>query len=153
MFSTRRIILAIVIAGALAIPTASTAFAYGGGQAAYQITFSFNCMNKLLCQPSLQNPFGVGGFWGWIELSNDGTGDGEMTGQGHSNPNPALNGAFHMAPNDITWQTTMVGSAPMILINIPELGGPFLEVPAASGHYSSSMGPGTNSQIQVSRAP
>ncbi len=133
---------------------APRAHAYGN-TAVYQITFSLNCMNETLCQPSASNPFGIGGFWGWIELDANATGDGEAEGQGHSNANPMLNGAVHFALNDITWKTaTAPDGSTVLLISAPaEFGPQPLVFPAAPGHYTFSFGPGTNNQIQITQVP
>src|SRR5262249_8623299 len=91
----RRSVRAFVFALALAIPIGSAnaqpAAAYGA-DAVYQIGLSFNCDNKVACALSESNPFGPGGFWGWIELDSathpgtSGTANIAVTGCSHDTP-------------------------------------------------------------------
>lgn len=152
--SKRRILAAILIAGAIVAFSAGNALAYGPTHV-YEGTFSFNCMNKTLCQASPSNPFGIGGFWGWIELDAGGTGDGEAQFQGHDNANPALNGSGHVTFADLTWTTfTTPDGSSFISISAPaEFGPQPIVLPAGSGHYASSGGPGISSQIQITLIP
>ncbi len=57
------------------IVIASPARAYGN-TAVWQLGVSQNCDNPSLCE-------NLGGFWGWIEFDNDGTGDATFAGCGH----------------------------------------------------------------------
>lgn len=149
-----RVLAAILMAGAIVAFSAGSALAYGPTHV-YEGTFSFNCMNKTLCQASPSNPFGIGGFWGWIELDAGGTGDGEGQFQGHGNANPALNGSGHVTFDDLTWWTfTAPDGTQLIAILAPaEFGPQPLIFPAGSGHYSQQPAPGINNQIQVSLIP
>ncbi|SRR5712691_2887668 len=146
-------ILAVAVGFAV---TPTTASAYGS-DAIYQITFSFNCDNPTVpaCQPSLENPFGLGGFWGWIELdgspgATSGT-DGNFVGTGCShNPPTGPTGADHIAFNDVVWTTfgpTLALSSP----SHPELGTLFL--PATPGHYSMHPAPGVANEVEIVRIP
>jgi hypothetical protein len=142
LWSTRRIVLAMPLAIlALVLAPVLTALAYGN-QAVYQIGLSFNCQNPTLCVASPQNPFGIGGVWGWIELDADGTGDVESTGQGHDNANPALNGVFRVA-GDVTWSS----DGQTLTIILPGVGP--ISLPAAPGHYELRPAPGINNELQV----
>jgi hypothetical protein len=138
-------ILALAIATAALVTGPIThAHAYGSN-AVYQITMSFNCQNKTLCQASPSNPFGIGGGWGWIELDSGGTGDIQFEGQGHNNADPLLNGAIHFS-GDVSWWT----NGTLLFISTPA--GLFV-LPAAPGHYGGPSGPGINNEIQVSLIP
>jgi len=153
MMRIRRTLVALAMAGALAGGTAGfsavgAAADYGSG-AVYQIGLSFNCMNKTLCQASAQNPFGIGGFWGWIELDRGGIGAAELLGQGHSNTNPILNGTVKLSLSDITWITVQTPQGPALAISAPELGPQPMFLPATPGNYDFSFGPGTQSVIQI----
>jgi len=149
----RRAFLALATATALAggvvgFGAVGAAADYGSG-AVYQIGLSFNCMNMTLCQASAQNPFGIGGFWGWIELDKGGTGEAQLLGQGHSNANPLLNGTVKLSIDDITWTTVQTQRGLALAISAPELGPQPMFLPAAPGNYDFSFGPGTQSVIQV----
>ena len=153
MMRIRRALVGLMAATALATSVAGfnamgASADYGSG-AVYQIGLSFNCMNKTLCQESAQNPFGIGGFWGWIELDKGGTGEAQLLGQGHSNANPLLNGAVKLSIDDITWTTVQTPQGSALVISAPELGPQPLLLPATPGNYRFSFGPGTESVVQI----
>jgi hypothetical protein len=155
MGKARRILLSVVSSGALIIALfaagATTASAYAPGNIAeYQIGLSFNCQNPVTCVASTTNPFGIGGFWGWIELDAGCTGDAQLTAQGHNNANPFLNGVFHLAVHDITWATVPSPFGAALAITSPTLGG-VMFLPAASGHYQLNTGPGQMGNIQINQ--
>jgi hypothetical protein len=168
--------LTIVLILATSLLPVVTTSAYGNN-ALWQIGLSFNCNNPSLC---LTPPFGIGGFWGWIEFDSDGTGDATLTGCSHlSTSLGVLTGADHLQVEITAW-TIAPGSAgpatffitdgtvsftgvntrgapvtvPLSVLGVLDTG-----VPAAAGHYSFSslMGftapPGVNFQIQVAQLP
>ncbi len=152
-----------------------TARAYGN-DALWQIGLSFNCNNPSLC---LNPPFGIGGFWGWIEFDPEGMGDATLSGCSHlSTSLGVLTGAdyLHIEITNWTIASAYPGAPPTFVITdgtvtlagvrtrgapvtVPLLalfGGVFdTGVPAAAGHYSFSSlfgftpPPGVNFQIQV----
>jgi len=136
----------------------------------YQVTLSYNCMNSTLCAPT---PFGIGGIWGWIEP--DGTKgatagsdvDGQVQFQGHSNANPALNGAGHSTGFE-GWQTFDCPSSPLCALVAAEgvppdpsgkyfafftdfggLGTLPVVTPATPGNYSAHPAPGIASTAHI----
>ncbi len=142
----------LAAAGVLALSSATGALAYGN-QAVYQIGLSFNCQNQALCVASAQNPFGIGGGWGWIELDQDGTGDVAFEGQGHNNAQSYLNGAVHIA-GDVSW--TLSSDRSTLIVVLPVLPSPenVLLLPAAPGHYQlPPSGPGMSNQVQINLIP
>ncbi len=146
------ILVSLVAAGALALSVATGALAYGN-RAVYQIGLSFNCQNRALCVASPQNPFGIGGGWGWIELDPNGTGDIAFEGQGHDNVQPYLNGAVHIA-GDVSW--TLSSDRSTLIVVLPVLPSPenVLLLPAVPGHYQlPPSGPGMSNQVQINLIP
>jgi hypothetical protein len=142
----------------LALVGTSTANAYGNN-AVYQIAFSGNCDNPAspVCAPP-PNGFGLGGFWVWIVLDNDGTGDVAGAFCQHGLPT-APHGGAGSVKGDVTWTTITSSSLPAGAINsdpnntylvIPELG---LVLPATPGHYSFRAGPAVQAQTQIVRIP
>jgi hypothetical protein len=153
----KRILAAFAFAGALVLLSAFSggkAFAYGPTHV-YEITFSFNCQNHALCQVSASNPFGIGGFWGWVELDAGGTGDGQAEFQGHDNAYPALNGTGHVTFQDLSWTTFSVpGVGSFLSILAPaEFGPQPMVLPAGSGHYTQHPAPGISNDINVTLLP
>ena len=156
----RRCLSVLVAASGLALTAVGTgatpALAYGN-DAVYQVGFSFNCDNPTaaVCQVSPTNPFGPGGFWGWIEVDGapgaaSGTdGTAQVTGCSH-NPPTGPTGAVHFGVPITSWSTVPSPMGPVVLAqtNIPGLA---FEFPAASGHYSFRLMPGVNGQIEVQR--
>jgi hypothetical protein len=94
------LILAVIALLPAAIPPAR---AYGS-TALWQIGLSFNCDNQALC---LQPPFGIGGFWGWVEFDTGSQGDATLTGCSHlSTSLNVLTGADHLQVNITGWTIT-----------------------------------------------
>lgn len=157
----KRSLLVLASSSALAVAltgAGSANVAAYGSDAIYQITFSFNCNNADFCQPSPENPFGLGGFWGWIELdgtpgATSGT-DGDLVAEGCShNPPTGPTGADHVA-FDVVWVTIPTNMGPALVISVPsfpELGSLFL--PATSGHYSMHPAPGIANEVEIMRIP
>ncbi len=170
-------IIATLSAILVALPIVSvglpTAHAYGK-TALWQIGLSENCDNKTLC---LQPPFGIGGFWGWVEFDSDGTADAQLTGCSHlSTSLGVITGADHISINASAWHIAQgsagpatffvdAGTATFSRVNtkgmpvavplaVTGLAGD-IGIPAVAGHYSftSVMGftppPGIQFQIQV----
>jgi len=157
-----RVTLGIIVGiGVLLLASAAPAAAYGNG-AAYQVGLSLNCQNPVTCVASPTNPFGIGGIWGWIVVDKAGNVDGELEFQGHQNADPALNGAGHISLSGFAVPTTQqlpfIPADPngkYLLIFQCGSGGcqPFFEIEATGGHYSQNLGPGINTQLQVSQLP
>jgi len=149
---------------------AASAGAYGGGAThdTWQIGLSSNCNNPSLCGD------GFGGFWGWVEFDRfaDGTitGDGQLTGCGHTGPGggPHSAGATHFSL-DIT--SAHIGPAQLGDPNFdpdPSLNGQVFyidsalvngtpstdfngdsQIPTTPGHYSDHPAPGIANELQV----
>ncbi len=66
------ILLAAILVLAAVLAPAPAAQAYGN-TAIYQIGLSFNCNNPGFCGSNL------GGFWGWVEFDQGGTGDATLS--------------------------------------------------------------------------
>ena len=155
----RRLFASLVISAALAIGLASTAFA----GSAYKIEFSSNCNNPSVCfNPQVAGA--LGGDWGSIRLSSDGTGTAQFTSATHQTPGMP-NGAVHFSLT-VAWNEISSPSSPpsgavigdpngnylvITVINIPSLGS--LVTPATPGHYSfqgAMFGmPGVNFMLQI----
>src|SRR5260221_13371185 len=91
LFGRALVALAVVSLLLGAAPITTQAY---GPDALWQIGLSFNCNNRSLC---LNPPFGVGGFWGWIEFDPAGMGDATVTGCSHlSSSLGVLTGADHL---------------------------------------------------------
>jgi len=171
--------IATLTAILIALPIASvgipTAHAYGR-TALWQIGLSENCDNKTLC---LNPPFGIGGFWGWIEFDSDGTADAQLAGCSHlSTSLGVLTGADHISIDASAWHIAPGSAGPAtffadagtatfsgvntkgmpvtVPLAVSGLAGD-IGIPAAAGHYSfaSVMGftppPGIQIQIQVAQ--
>jgi hypothetical protein len=153
-------ILAVVVAVVgLMVAGASSASAYGSDHV-YQLTFSLNCNNKSseLCTPQV---FGLGGFWGWIELDGASTAatsgdyDATLTGCNHLTGTQA--GAVHTNVEEGAWATMSsaqlpagvfpVGTDPNDRYLVPF--GTGLAFPSTPGHYSMKFGPGIIAESQV----
>lgn len=117
--------------------------------AQYQVTFSLNCNNP---SAPCQNVFGLGGFWGWIALAPDGTGNAQVTDCGHTvgGGGPGQAGAGHIAfdptyivissPSPPSPITPVDPNGEYIIFTDPlsaVLGLP--PMPATYGHYSVSF--------------
>lgn len=176
-FRFPRVFVLLAVIALLAIALGATprpAKAYGS-DALWQIGLSANCNNPSLC---LNPPFGIGGFWGWIEFDQNGMGDATLTGCSHlSSSLGALTGADHLnieitdwtiashlfgpptfviTDGTVTFSGVNTKGAPVTVPLLALFGGPFdTGVPAAAGHYSyqSLFGftppPGVNFQYQV----
>jgi hypothetical protein len=152
---------AVVASAALLVTSAMPAAAYGNG-AAYQVGLSLNCQNPVTCVASPNNPFGIGGIWGWIVIDKARNVDGELEFQGHQNADPSLNGAGHISLSGFAMPTKVhlpfIPADPngnYLLIFQCGSGGcqPVFEIEATGGHYAQNFGPGINSELQVSQLP
>ena len=145
--------LALTLAISSVIALSSPAAAYGSN-AVWQIGFSFNCDDPIACAVSPQNPFGPGGFWGWIELDStthpgtSGTAEIVVTGCDHDRPTAPHGGADHFTL-DGTWST----ANGVLTVSTATFGGPFFTAPALSGHYSVRPAPAINMELQVVQIP
>ena len=98
--------------------------------------------------------FGLGGFWGWIELDQGGTGDAAVSGCAHGLPGVPHGGAGG-GPLEVTWTATTTNGDPFLTdpggnyLFVPQVG---LTFPATAGHYSSNVF-GTVIQVQVVKIP
>src|SRR2546428_14160123 len=108
----KRTIAGVVLAAGvilLAMSVVATPVRAYGRTALWQIGFSFNCNDKTLC---LTPPFGVGGFWGWVEFDTGGLGDATLTGCSHlSTSIGVLTGADHLNVDITGWE---IGPSRMI---------------------------------------
>lgn len=167
-----RLVAGFTAALALAAVFAASAGAYGGGAShdTWQIAISTNCDNPTLCGG------GGGGFWGWVEFDrySDGTitGDGQLTGCGHSGPGggPHSAGAFHYdldatsvhigpaQPGDPNYNPDPALNGQSFYIDSAVVNGDpndptFLgdtQVPVEPGHYADHPAPGISNLLQVS---
>ena len=105
--------------------------------------------------------FGLGGFWGWIEIdgssanATSGTYDATLTGCNHLTGTQP--GAQHFNVSDAPWVimssatfpagTFPVGADPNDRYIVPL--GTGLAFPATPGHYSMRLAPGVIAQSQV----
>jgi hypothetical protein len=158
MSAVRALLTAGLTVGILALSVGNAA-AYGPDHV-YQLTFALNCDNKTsqLCTPQV---FGLGGFWGWIELdgtstaATSGTYDAQFTGCNHLTGTQA--GASHASVSDAPWAILSssafppgafaVGVDPNDRYLVPF--GTGLAFPVTPGHYSISFGPGITAQSTV----
>lgn len=154
-----RFVLLALSLGVLGISGITNAAAYGT-EHLFQITFSENCVNPTLCVQNASNPFGIGGIWGWVEPDAGGSADAQVTFQGHSNTNPALNGTVHLPSN---WAWTIVTITPppspfisptdphnqYFLLTIPSFPGFEFLTPATPGKYGGTLAPGINANVTV----
>ncbi len=167
-------LVAFVIVPATMLVIAPPARAYGS-TALWQIGFSFNCNDKTLC---LTPPFGVGGFWGWVEFDAGGLGDATLTGCSHlSTSIGVLTGADHLNVDITAWEIGPSSMLPLptfhllagtvtlsgvdfkghpITVSLADIGlTGDTGYPAIPGHYSAqtvfgmSAPPGMNFEIQV----
>lgn len=145
----RALCLVAAVAGSSAIlglggQAASAQSDYSG--AVYQITYSLNCDNAN-CAPE----FGLGGSWGWIQLSAT-SGNAQETVCQHPGPG---SGAFHLAVDNLVW-TKVHSDTPMgpavdpngnyLIINPNPFGLP--PMPATFGHYAFHPF-GANGQVTI----
>ena len=113
------------------------------GKAVYQITISSTCSNVTACGAD-----NLGGFWGWIALYGNGTGDGQLTFCGHG---AAGSGAGHEALDIGQW-TISDGTFVFSDSSDPHFDGP-TPIPATPGHYNLNSGPGVEMQVTVALNP
>jgi hypothetical protein len=141
----RRVVACLVATFALVIG-ASTAAEAASTTAAYKIEFSNNCNNPSFClNPQIAGS--LGGDWGSIRLSSDGSGVAQFTSATHQTPG-VPNGAVHFSLV-VGWTPLSSPSGPpsgavvgdpngnylvITVVNIPSLGS--LITPATPGHYS-----------------
>jgi hypothetical protein len=140
----------VAIAAIFTVAPAQASSDYSHAQ--YQVTFSLNCNGSAANPPACSQVFGLGGFWGWIALAPDHTGNAQVTDCGHSGPGggPHSAGAGHIA-YDPTW---MVVSSPVPLSPVTPVdpNGQYIvftdatsaalglpPMPATYGHYSVSF--------------
>jgi hypothetical protein len=129
--------------------------------AQYQVTFSLNCVGSPKNPPACSQIFGLGGFWGWIALAPNGTGNAEVTECGHTGPGggPGSAGAGHtsydptwivisspvppspITPADPNGRYIVYTDATSIAMGLPPM-------PATYGHYSVSF-LGATGQITI----
>lgn len=170
-FATLTAILAVLSFLPVAVPAAH---AYGN-TALWQLGVSFNCNDKQLC---LQPPFGIGGFWGWIEFDSGNTGDATLTGCSHlSTSLGVLTGADHLQLDITGWTiathtfgfpaTFVLTDGTITFTGVNTKGAPVtvtfaqaglagdIGIPAIPGHFSAQSifgfhaPPGMNFEIQV----
>ena len=155
----KRTIYAFAIAIALSLSSliaGSTPAAAYGTDAVYQIGFSFNCDSPTAaaCKVSETNPFGPGGFWGWIELDStthpgtSGTAEIVVTGCSHDRTTVPHGEATHFTL-DGTWWT----AGGQLFVSTATFGGVFFVASATPGHTSLHPAPGIAMEIQVVRIP
>ncbi len=157
MNKVRSLLLSLVSAGVLAVPTAVSAPLVGhayGNLALWQIAISGNCNNPSLCAAT----FGTGGFWVWAEFDSDNTGDVTVTDCSHLVGGPTAvqqtAGAQHVNIDITSWKIAPGTAGPKTFIVTSEVdtitgrtGGPPVVitipsesfdtgVPAVAGHYS-----------------
>jgi len=167
--------LTAILAALSFIPMVPAGHAYGN-TAIWQIGFSGNCDNPQLCGP----PFGLGGFWGWVEFDQGGVGDATVAECSHLfSDTPPLSGAqsflieienWYVAPGSAGPMTFFLGDGEVTIVG--HTGGPPMTVPlgavfpapfdtgfpAVPGHYSTSeilgfSAPGVAFQYQVVQIP
>lgn len=152
----------LVLSLTLSLATAQPAAAYGS-DAVYQIMFSFNCTDPIACAVGPDNPFGPGGFWGWIELDSTthpgamtgGEADIVVTGCDHFRATVPHGGADHFNL-DGTWffvGPNVENGALVVNAEVPGLGTFTLVFPSAPGHYTLHPIPQIANEIQVSLIP
>src|SRR5207248_1958889 len=155
--SLRRTIFSLAFTIALAISslvTLSAPAAAYGSDAVWQIGFSFNCNDPVACAVSQSNPFGPGGFWGWIELDSTthpgtaGSAEIVVTGCDHFRPTAPHGGADHFTVDGTWWTANNT-----LFVSTTAFGGVFFTAPAASGHVSLRPAPGINMELQVALIP
>lgn len=149
--------LTIALSLSSAIAGTAPAAAYGS-DAVYQIGFSFNCDDPVACAVGPGNPFGPGGFWGWIELDStthpgvSGTAEIVVTGCDHFRTTAPYGGADHFTVEG-TWWTAQTPNGPIFLVSTNTFGGVFFGAPAKSGHLNLHPAPAIAIEIQVTRIP
>ena len=165
--------LTAILAALSFIPMVPAGHAYNN-TAIWQIGFSGNCNNPDLCGP----PFGLGGFWGWVEFDQGGVGDATVTECSHLSSDTApLSGAQSFLIEIENWYVAPGSAGPMTFF-VPDgtativghTGGPPVTVPlssilaadtgfpAVAGHYSTDeilgfSAPGVSFQYQVVQIP
>ena len=143
--------LAFMLSSLMVSTTPAAAY---GRDAVWQIGFSFNCDDPVACAVSAENPFGPGGFWGWIELDSathpgsSGTAEIVVTGCDHFRSSAPYGGADHFTLEG-TWWT----AGGFLFVATAEFGGVFFAAPAAAGHYSLRPAPAIDNEIQVAYIP
>ena len=144
------VVVAVVAAAAMFAVAAPAKASSDCSHAQYQVTFSLNCVGSAVNPPACSQIFGLGGFWGWIALAHDGTGNAQVTDCGHSGPGGGGAGAGHTA-YDPTW-TVISSPVPPSPITPVDPNGQYIvytdatsaamglpPMPATYGHYSVSF--------------
>jgi hypothetical protein len=170
----RLLVLSVLVcAAAIVVPSA---LAYGD-TAQYQVGMSLNCDNPAfqLCAPPPAG-VGLGGFWGWWEFDQGGTGDAQLAECGHTTAGggPGTAGAGHIDMDILRWSigpsnpTDPTFPLPDFYVDLANMtftgagttptsvqGIPFGDtmVPAVPGHYDIHYAPGVTAQIQVALIP
>ncbi|HEX9017238.1 MAG TPA: hypothetical protein VF960_14705 [Chloroflexota bacterium] len=143
-----------VLAGAVLVGGAASAFADYGNSAQYQVEISFNCNGTLTCAPVGQN-FGM---WLWIELSSGGTGtyQGADCADQTGSPTVPPSGASHDS-GDVHWSYS---GSNIVITGVTIVKGELpltLTVPRTYGHYTESgfqlLGFPLSGAAQVTVAP
>jgi len=137
------------------VPSARASY---GSNSEWQIGISGNCFNKSLCTP-------INGFWGWVVLNKDGTGDAVV--DDYMQGSTGLITSLHQV--DITsWGVSAAGT--FLVSGTAVSVGPGAEffppvltdfdtgIPAAAGHYNTVTllgfsAPGIAFQFQVTLLP
>lgn len=146
------VIVVIAATAAIFVVAAPAQASSDYSHAQYQVTFSLNCNGSAVSPPACAQVFGLGGFWGWIALAGDGTGNAQVTGCGHSGPGGGSHsaGAGHTAydptyivisspippspvtPVDPNGEYLIFTDATSAALGLPPM-------PATYGHYSVSF--------------
>jgi hypothetical protein len=164
------LVLAALVAAVLIVPSAASADY--GKTSQYQVGISLNCdaPHSTVCDQF----GGTGGFWGWYVFNNDGTGDAQLAGCGHTVGGiggPGGAGAGH-EDVDFTWTTgpangpiaspngldfyitsdtttfTGHGGGTATDVNVGDT-----QIPAYPGHYSFRPMAGVTAHITVALNP
>lgn len=146
-------VVAVVATAAIFVIATPAQASSDYSHAQYQVTFSLNCNGSAVSPPACAQVFGLGGFWGWIALSGDGTGNAQVTDCGHTGPGggPGSAGAGHIA-YDPTYIVISDPSGPPSPITPLDPNGEYIiftdslsaalglpPMPATYGHYSVSF--------------
>jgi hypothetical protein len=158
------IAIAVLIAFALLFSLAPGKVLAYGNTAIYQVGISGNCDNPAICGQDL------GGFWGWAEFDQGGTGDATIAGCGHlisAGPVHAAGADFAFYDISSWWvdkttHTFMINATVTFTGKNPpppqQITGFDTGIPAAPGHYNTKdllgfSAPGVNFQMQVAQIP
>ena len=145
-------IKALLLVGAMTLGTTGTMSFVGAqaasaagtypGKALYQLTISQTCTSATICGAD-----NLGGFWAWVALYSDNTGDGQVTFCSHGGS--FGNGAGHEALDIFEWSISN-GSIVLDQTSDPHIDG--FQLPAAPGHYNLNS-PGMELQVTVTLNP